>query len=91
MKKLSEIAKKAIANPYRVFHTVFDGFSFGIYWDTKNGWFECCMLYSPSYSGKTYIYGHTVEQLIENAKAQIAEDKKIYKDGGKFPENYYER
>lgn len=90
MKKLIETAKKALATPYSVYHAIVDGFSFGIYYDTKRGWFECCMLYNPSYSGKTYIYGSTVEEFVENAKAQIADVKKIYTDGGYFPKDYYE-
>lgn len=89
MKKLIEIAKKAAAKPYNVFRTVVDGFSLSVFYDTNRGWFECWVGYSPSWGHRNYIYGKTEEQLADAVKAQIAEDKKIYKDGGRYPENYY--
>ena len=77
--------------PNYEFSTVYDGFSFGIYWDTNRRMLVCCMSYTPSWPHCHFIYGQDVEQFIENAKARIAEDKKIYKNGGKYPEDYYER
>lgn len=89
MDKLREIAKMAAKTPYRVYHTVVEGFSFGVYWDTNHKWFECCMLYSPHYSGKSYIYGYDIDKLIENADAEIVDAKKTFINGGHFPEDYY--
>ena len=90
MKKLVVIAEKAMTTSYRQYRTVIEGFSISVYWDANHKWFECCMLFSPSWAGKEYIYGKSIEELVENAKVTIADAKKVYKNGGHFSDDYYE-
>ena len=88
MKKLIEAAKRALTTPFRQ-QTVVDGFSFQLHWDSNRQWFECVMSYTPSWSGHQYLYGRTIDELIKDAESAIKDCKKIYTNGGRYPENYY--
>lgn len=88
MEKIRLTAVKALATPMTCYETVVDGFKFMIHWDTRRNWFEATMSYTPGWAHLQYMYADTLTELIETVKHYISEAKRIYTNGGGFPENY---
>ena len=88
MEKIRLTAEKALATPMTCYDCIVDGFRFFIHWDPYRNWFEAPMFFDPEWSHKEYTYADTVDELVEKIAAKIADAKRLWTNGGRYPENY---
>lgn len=84
MKELVEIARKAVSNKCHCYECVYDGFKFSVVYRPNDSLLQAGIAYEPGWPHMNYVYAKGVEELIEALKAKIAEDKKIWKNGGHY-------
>lgn len=81
---MREVAEKAMSNPCYCYECIHDGFKFRFVYQPKEGYIEAAMSYVPGWPHTNYMYGKSVDELMEHIKLHIQEDKKIWKDGGRY-------
>jgi len=81
-------AEKALAQPRYCYEVIKDGFKFMIVWHPQRSWFECTMSFSPDWPHTHFIYGSTIDRLSQNIDLEIADAKKTFTEGGKYPADY---
>lgn len=67
---------------------IVDGFDFHVYWD--NNFFEGGMFFNPSWSHSNAFSCKTKDEFFMWMERLIMDAKKIYLNGGKYPDNYYD-
>lgn len=85
--KVEKYLDKALKEPYHCVSFVEEGFGFLLHHDKK--YFRCTMMFNPSWGHTNGCSGATKDEFLEHMQELIADAKKIFKNGGKFPNDYF--
>ena len=90
-KIIGEFLDDVQKTPYLCKGIVVDGFAFLVHWDSKGKWFRATMMFTPEWGHTHGVTGRTKDSFFDEMVLEIQESKKIFTNGGKFPEDYYEK
>lgn len=80
------------ATPFLEKRTIVDGFDIHVYWDNVRNKFVGTMLFSPSWGHSHGIVGSdSKDKFFDSLVYEIEDAKKIFTNGGKYPDDYYNR
>ena len=77
------------SNPFNQKQFVVDGFAFHVHWN--NRFFEVGMFFNPKWGHSTGFTCKTKDKFFYWMNELITDAKKIYVDGGKYPDDYYDK
>jgi hypothetical protein len=83
---LDEVQK----DPYFVLCTVVEGFAFHVYYDSQKYTFYGKMFFTPGWGHSHGLFGRTKDQFFDNMVLEIEDARKIFTEGGRLPEDYYD-
>lgn len=75
--------------PYFVRCMVVEGFDFQVYYDSQKDTFYGKMFFTPGWGHSHGLFGRTKEQFFDNMVLEIEDARKIFTEGGRFPEDYH--
>lgn len=79
------------SNPFNQKRFVVDGFDFHVYFDDKVGFFEVGMFFNPNWPHSNGFSCRTKDEFFYWMNELITDAKKIYVNGGKYPNDYYDK
>lgn len=91
--KVKEAARIAKLEPSFCQPVIVEGFRFDIYWKSYwGGWqYSIQMMFDPGWGHCHYYITDEESKVVEIVNEAIAEHKKLWTSGGRYPEDYYSR
>ncbi len=91
--KISAFLDDVQATPFLQKQIIIDGFDFHVYYDNvHNGknYFCVTIFFTPSWPHSNGFMAESKEKFFYETERFIEDARKIFTEGGHFPENYYE-
>ena len=91
VEKINSILDLVQGTPFRQSRFIVDGFAFHVYFNDRVGFFEVGMFFNPNWPHSNGFSCRTKDEFFHRMEELITDAKKIYVNGGKYPDNYYRK